>query len=161
MAKVKNKRPDWDEYFLNLADAASKRATCDRGKSGCVIVKGKRIISTGYVGSPPGMAHCDDVGHKFKCVTHEDGSQSQHCVRTIHAEQNAITQAARFGVSLDGATVYCRMTPCPVCTMLMIDCGIKRVLAERRHQTADDSEAMFKEAGIPLEYKYDEVQKYD
>ena len=79
----------------------------------------------------------------------------------IHAEQNAITQAARFGVSLDGATVYCRMTPCPVCTMLMIDCGIKRVFAERRYQTAGDSEAMFKEAGIPLEYKYDEVQKYD
>jgi dCMP deaminase len=154
-------RPSWDEYFLELADAVSKRATCDRGRSGCVIVRDKRILVTGYVGSPAGLPHCDEVGHLLKTMVNEDGSKSEHCVRTVHAEQNAICQAAKLGVSIDGATVYCRMTPCRTCAMLLINCGIKRVYCERKYHAGAESEAMFKTAGVELKYKYDELQKYE
>ena len=153
-------RPTWDDYFLNLADTVSERATCDRGRSGCVIVKDKQILVTGYVGSPKGLPHCDDVGHLFRKVIHEDGSVTQHCVRTVHAEQNAICQAARRGIALDGSTLYCRMTPCSTCAMLIINCGIQRVVCERRYHDGAESEAMFKQVGIELVYKYDEVQQY-
>jgi dCMP deaminase len=154
-------RPSWDDYFLEIANIVATRATCDRGRSGCVIVKDKRILVTGYVGSPAGLAHCDDVGHQMKKTIHEDGSVTQHCVRTVHAEQNAITQAARTGVSIDGATLYCRMTPCRVCAMLIINCGIRRVVCERKYHAGSESEAMFQEAGIELVYKHDEVQDYE
>lgn len=154
-------RPTWDDYFLDVAHIVAKRATCDRGRSGCVIVKDRRILVTGYVGSPSGLPHCDDVGHQMKKMIHEDGSVTQHCVRTVHAEQNAITQAAKFGISIDGATLYCRMTPCRVCAMLIINSGISRVVCERKYHAGAESEAMFKEAGIVLEYKHDEVQQYE
>jgi dCMP deaminase len=101
-----NNRPSWDDYFLGIADSVSKRATCDRGKSGCVIVKDKQILVTGFVGSPAGFAHCDDIGHQIKRLTHEDGKVTEHCMRTIHAEQNAICQAAKQGISIEGATIY-------------------------------------------------------
>lgn len=155
------KRPSWDEYFLKLADTVASRATCDRGRSGCVIVKDKQILVTGYVGSPRGLAHCDDVGHLMKKVIHEDGSITQHCMRTVHAEQNAITQAARRGIALDGSTLYCRMTPCRTCAMLIINCGIERVVCERKYHAGAESEAMFTEAGVKLEFIHDEVQLYE
>ncbi len=154
-------RPSWDDYFLNLADTVSERATCNRGRSGCVIVKDKQILVTGYVGSPKGLPHCDDVGHLFRKVIHEDGSVTQHCVRTVHAEQNAICQAARRGIALDGSTLYCRMTPCRTCAMLIINCGIVRVVCERRYHDGAETEEMFKQVGIELVYKYDEVQQYE
>lgn len=153
-------RPSWDKYFMEVADAISKRATCDRGRSGCVIAKDKQILATGYVGSPVGFPHCDDVGHQMKKVIHEDASISEHCVRTVHAEQNAICQAAKRGVSINGATIYCRMTPCRTCAMLLINSGIKRVYAERKYHAGAESEAMFKKAKIKLEFKYKEIQKY-
>lgn len=155
------KRPSWDDYFMEVMEAISKRATCDRGRSGCVIVRNKQILVTGYVGSPTGLPHCDEEGHQFKKMLNEDGSVSQHCVRTVHAEQNAICQAAKLGVSIDGATVYCRMTPCRTCAMLLINCGIKRVVCERKYHAGGESEEMFKEVGIEIEYKYNEVQQYD
>ncbi|MCK9451344.1 MAG: cytidine/deoxycytidylate deaminase family protein [Bacteroidales bacterium] len=154
-------RPSWDEYFLKLADSVASRATCDRGRSGCVIVKDRQILVTGYVGSPRGLAHCDDVGHLMKKTVHENGSVTQHCVRTVHAEQNAITQAARRGIALDKSTLYCRMTPCRTCAMLIINCGIERVVCERKYHAGAESEAMFKEAGVLLEFIHDEVQQYD
>ena len=86
-------RPTWDEYFMEVCRAIAKRATCDRGRSGCVIARDNQLLVTGYVGAPRGLPHCDDVGHQFKKVQHEDGSVSQHCVRTVHAEQNAICKA--------------------------------------------------------------------
>lgn len=153
-------RPTWDEYFMEVCDAIAKRATCDRGRSGCVIARDNQLLVTGYVGSPPGLPHCDDVGHQFKKTIHEDGKVTQHCVRTIHAEQNAICQAAKRGISLDGATLYCRMTPCRVCCMLIISCGIKRVVCERRYHAGTESEEMFRQAGISLEYRVDEVLEY-
>lgn len=160
MTDTKYVRPSWDEYFMEVADAISKRATCDRGRSGCVIAKDKQILATGYVGSPAGLDHCDDVGHQIKKTVHEDGTETQHCVRTVHAEQNAICQAAKRGVSIDGATVYCRMTPCRTCAMLLINCGIKRVVCERKYHAGAESEEMFKKVGIEIEYKFEEVQQY-
>ena len=153
-------RPTWDEYFLEVMNAVAKRATCDRGRSGCVIAKDKQILATGYVGSPIGFPHCDDVGHLMRKTIGEDGKITQHCVRTVHAEQNAICQAARRGVSIDGATVYVRMTPCRTCAMLLINCGIKRVYAEKRYHAGKESEEMFKQAGIKLEYKDKSVLRY-
>ncbi len=146
---------------MEVADAISKRATCDRGRSGCVIARDRQILVTGYVGSPQGLPHCDDVGHEMKKVMHDDGTVSQHCVRTVHAEQNAICQAAKRGVAIDGGTLYCRMTPCRTCAMLIINCGIVRVVCERKYHAGADSERMFREAGIRLEYTVDEVQRYE
>jgi len=156
----KYKRPSWDEYFLEVMNAVAKRATCDRGRSGCVIAKDKQILVTGYVGSPVGFPHCDDVGHQMRKTINEDGIITQHCVRTVHAEQNAICQAAKRGVPIDGATVYVRMTPCRTCAMLLINCGIKRVYAEKRYHAGKESEEMFKKAGIKLEYKNKSILRY-
>lgn len=154
-------RPSWDEYFMDLANTVARRATCDRGRSGCVIVRNKQILVTGYVGSPMGLPHCDEVGHLLKKVTHVDGSESTHCMRTVHAEQNAICQAARLGISLEGGTCYCRMTPCRTCAMLIINCGIERVVCEKKYHAGAESEEMFKIAGVKIEYFHDEVLKYD
>ncbi len=154
------KRPSWDEYFISMVDEAAKRATCDRGKSGAIIVKEKRILCTGYVGSPPGFPHCDEVGHLLKKVIDEDGTVRQHCVRTIHAEQNAISQAARYGIPLDGSTLYCTMEPCRVCAMLIISVGIKKVIVKRRYHAGQDTRELFKEAGIDLVVMENEVQEY-
>ncbi len=153
-------RPTWDEYFMELADAASKRATCDRGRSGCVIVKDRQVLVTGYVGSPRGLAHCDEVGHLFKQTINEDGTISTHCVRTVHAEQNAICQAARRGIALEGATLYCRMTPCRTCAMMIINCGIKRVVCQMKYHAGKESEEMFAQAGIQLDFFSDQVLQY-
>ncbi len=154
------RRPAWDEYFMELTRTVAKRATCDRGRSGCVIVRDKRMLTTGYVGSPPGMAHCDEVGHHMKKMVHEDGSESWHCVRTLHAEQNAILQASKLGVSLEGATLYCKMTPCRVCAMLIMGTGIKRVVCERLYHAGKESEEMFAKAGIEFLSLENVVQKY-
>ena len=153
-------RPSWDEYFLKIMDVVALRATCDRGRSGCVIVRDNQILVTGYVGSPRGLFHCDDVGHLLKNVLKDDGSVSQHCVRTVHAEQNAITQAARLGISIKDSTLYCRMEPCSVCAMLIINCGIKRVVCEKRYHAAQETREMFKQAGIELVVLIDEEMKY-
>lgn len=154
-------RPSWDDYFMEVADAIAKRATCSRGRSGCVIARERQILVTGYVGSPPGFPHCDDAGHEMKKVIHEDGSVTEHCVRTIHAEQNAICQAAKLGIPLAGATLYCRMTPCKPCAMLMIAAGIVRVVCQRKYHAGRDSEALFARAGIEVVFQHDEVQPYD
>jgi dCMP deaminase len=153
-------RPSWDEYFMEVVRAISKRATCDRGRSGCVIAKNHQILVTGYVGSPLGFPHCDEVGHQMKKMIHEDGSITQHCVRTVHAEQNAICQAAKQGISIDGATLYCKMTPCRVCAMLIINCGVKRVYCEKRYHAGVESEEMFKQAGVELVYQTEETESY-
>ena len=161
MNKTEHTRPTWDEYFMEVCETISKRATCDRGRSGCVIAKEKQLLVTGYVGSPRGLDHCDEVGHMMKKVMHEDGTISQHCVRTVHAEQNAICQAARLGISLDGSTLYCRMTPCRTCAMMIINCGIVRVVCEKKYHIGKESEEMFQKAGVKLEYFSEDIQKYD
>ncbi len=153
-------RLSWDNYFLELMSTVASRATCDRGRSGCVIVRDRRIISTGYVGSPPGLDHCDEVGHLMKEVIDEDGTVRKHCVRTIHAEQNAICQAARHGIPLEGATLYCKMEPCRVCAMLIISCGITHVVAQKKYHAAQETRDMFAQAGIELVVIEDETESY-
>lgn len=154
------KRPSWDEYFLEMAEFVGKRGTCDRGRNGCVIVKDKHVLSTGYVGAPTGFPHCDEVGHLLREVIEEDGTKSVHCVRTLHAEQNAIIQAAKFGVSIDGATLYTKMVPCRTCTMMIINAGIKRVVARRHYHADRESIEMMKFAGIQLDIMEDSVEEY-
>ncbi len=161
MNEKKYKRPTWDEYFMEIADTVAKRATCDRGRSGCVIARDKQLLVSGYVGSPIGLPHCDEVGHQMKKMIHEDDTITQHCVRTVHAEQNAICQAAKLGISLQKSTLYCRMTPCRTCAMLIINCGIVRVVCEKKYHAGAESEEMFRVAGIKLEYVNDEIMKYD
>lgn len=154
-------RPDWDDYFIDMMDTVAMRATCDRGRSGCIIVKDKRIISTGYVGSPSGIPHCDDVGHLMKQVIDDDGTTRQHCMRTIHAEQNAICQAAKHGISLEGSTLYCKMEPCRVCAMLIISCGIKKVVAKSMYHAAQETRDMFTQAGVNMVVLENTVENYD
>lgn len=160
MSTEKTERPSWDEYLMEVCRSIAKRATCDRGKSGCVIARDNQILATGYVGSPTGLPHCDEIGHQMKKMVHEDGHETNHCVRTVHAEQNALCQAARGGIAINGATVYCKMTPCRTCAMLIINCGIVRVVCEKKYHAGGESEEMFKAANIKLEYVDESVEQY-
>ena len=155
------KRPSWDEYFMEIARAVAKRATCDRGRSGCVIARDKQILVTGYVGAPKGLPHCDEIGHQMKTLTHEDGHTSQHCVRTTHAEQNAIVQAAKLGVIIDNGILYCKMTPCSTCAKMIINAGIKRVVCEKRYHAGSETEEMFRVVGIELDYFDETIEQYE
>jgi len=156
MAKI-HKRPSWDEYFLGIMDTVATRATCDRGRSGCVIVRENRIIATGYVGAPPGLPHCDEVGHEMIERINADGTKSQHCVRTAHAEENTIVHAARFGVALKGATLYCNMTPCYTCAKMIITAGIERVVSRNDYHAGGPSKDMFKKTGVKYELRNKEL----
>ncbi len=156
----KDTRPSWDEYFLNMAALVGSRGTCDRGHAGTVIVKDKRLLATGYAGSPVGLPHCDDVGHELHTVIHKDGSQSQHCIRTTHSETNAIANAARFGVAVEGATMYCTMVSCYACAKIVINAGIKRFVASRDYHVSSETKKIFKAAGVKLELLTKEVVKY-
>ncbi len=113
------KRASWDEYFMNIAREVASRATCDRKHVGAVIVRDKIILATGYNGSIRGLPHCDEVGHLM-----EDG----HCVRTVHAEANAIVQAAKSGVRIEGAGIYVTASPCWSCFRLIANSGIGRIV---------------------------------
>ena len=122
MAKIKSrdaqKRIGWDEYFMNIARVASSRSTCERKFVGAVIVRDKTILSTGYNGSIRKLAHCSEAGHMM---------ENNHCVATIHAEANAIIQAAKNGVCIDGGTIYTTASPCWPCFKLIANAGIKRI----------------------------------
>tara|TARA_Y100000034_G_scaffold134217_1_gene201992 strand:- start:45 stop:1127 length:1083 start_codon:yes stop_codon:yes gene_type:complete len=156
----KHVRPTWDEYFMSIADITGSRGTCDRGRAGCVIVRDKHILVGGYAGSPKGLPHCDEVGHLMKTVTHEDGSESRHCLRTAHAEQNAICQAAKLGIAIEGSTIYTRMTPCATCAKMIINVGIKRVVCEKIYHAGSESVRLFEDAGIKLEILDDQLEEY-
>ena len=146
---------------MNIVTQVATRATCDRGRSGCVVAKDRQILTTGYVGSPVGLAHCDEVGHQFHSVTHEDGHTSEHCIRTTHAEQNAICQAAKLGEPLEGSTLYCKMTPCYVCAKMIINVGIKRVVCEKDYHASALSKQIFQKAGVRLDILDNIVEQYE
>jgi dCMP deaminase len=112
------KRIDWDTYFMRIAREVSGRSTCDRKHVGAVIVRDRNILCTGYNGSIAGMPHCDDVGHMM---------ENDHCVATIHAEANAILQAAKNGVMIGGAAIYVNTSPCWNCFKLIANAGIRRI----------------------------------
>ena len=154
------KRPNWDEYFMEIARVVGSRGTCDRGRAGAVIVKDKRIIATGYVGSPKGLPHCDEVGHLMSDVINTDGKISRHCIRTAHAEQNAIVQAALHGISTNGATIYIKFEPCLTCAKMIINAGIKRVVCEKKYHAAAQSREYLKQAAVELFVVKDEIEKY-
>ena len=157
---AKHMRPSWDDYFMKISDVVGERGTCDRGHASCIIVKDKRILVTGYAGAPVGVAHCDDVGHEMHTVIHENGEKSKHCIRTAHAEQNAIANAARNGIAVFGGTIYCNMTPCYTCAKILINSGIIRVVAARDYHASKRSKEVFKEAGVKLEILNSEIEKY-
>jgi len=119
MTEEKYLRPSWDEYFLKLAMLASERATCPRMHCGCVLVKEKNVVATGYNGSIPGDEHCEDVG----CLVIDN-----HCARTNHAEMNALAQAAKLGHSVDGSIAYITNMSCTTCAKALIAAGIKRIV---------------------------------
>ena len=134
-------RPDWDSYFMKIAYAVSERSTCDRAFVGSVLVLEKRILTTGFNGSPAGQPHCDEIGHLMV-----DG----HCVRTLHAEQNAIIQAALHGVSVRGGTIYITHQPCLTCAKMIINAGLVRVVYGGSYPD-DNSVAFLAEAGVALQ----------
>lgn len=140
----KKNRPDWDEYFMSIALQASKRATCDRKHVGAVIVKDKTILSAGYNGSIRGFPHCDDIGHMI-----EEG----HCVATVHAEANALVQAAKNGVKIEGATLYTTASPCWWCFKMIANVGIKRIVYGELYRDERIKEFSAK-AGIELTPHY-------
>jgi dCMP deaminase len=138
---VHEKRPPWDEYFMGITFEVAKRSTCDRARVGAIIVRDKRILTTGYNGSPRGLAHCDEVGHLMV---------NGHCARTLHAEQNAIIQAALHGVSTAGSTMYVTHQPCLNCAKMIINAGIRRVVYAGVYPD-EESQAFLAQAGIALQ----------
>lgn len=134
-------RPSWDEYFLKIAADVAERSTCDRAHVGAVLVRDKRILTTGFNGSPAGQAHCDEVGHLLV---------EGHCVRTIHAETNAIIQAALHGVSTKGATCYVTHFPCIICTKTLLNAGIVRVVYRDDYRIDPNAVDFFEQAQVDL-----------
>jgi len=147
-----NKAPEripWDHYFMKIAQLVAERSTCIRRKVGAVIVRDKHILTTGYNGAPKGLPHCTDVG----CLREELGIPSGERVeicRGIHAEQNALVQAARFGISLEGGTLYSSTQPCVTCAKLLINAGIVKILYLEGYADKLGKE-MLSEAGVELE----------
>ena len=141
-------RPSNDEYFMEMAQLVSSRSTCLRRKVGAVIVKEKRVLSTGYNGSPKGTKHCEELGCIRVKLNVPSGTRHELC-RGVHAEQNAVTQAAYFGVSVDGATIYTTTYPCSMCAKILINAGIKEIIYSEGY--ADDlSKDLLEEAGIKI-----------
>jgi dCMP deaminase len=134
-------RPEWDSYFMKIAYAVSERSTCDRALVGCVLVLDKRILTTGFNGSPAGQPHCDEEGHLMV-----DG----HCVRTIHAETNAIIQAALHGVSTRGCTCYVTHFPCINCAKALINAGIIRLVYSHAYRVDPIAQDFLQTAGIEI-----------
>ena len=122
-----NKRPDWDTYFMQIAHIVAQRSTCLRRKVGAVIVKDKRILTTGYNGAPSGITHCEVTGCLREKLNVPSGQRHELC-RGLHAEQNALLQAALHGISLKGATLYCTNQPCIICAKMLINAGIKEIV---------------------------------
>jgi len=144
----KNRRPTWDVYFMDIADLVSKRSTCLRRSVGAVLVKDRRVLATGYNGAPSGLHHCLDVGCLREQLGVPSGERHELC-RGLHAEQNAIIQAALHGVSVNGSTLYCTNHPCIICAKMIINAGIITVVAKAdyRDKLAED---ILEEAGVEV-----------
>jgi dCMP deaminase len=149
-------RPSWDEYFMQIVDLVKTRSTCLRRQVGALIVKDKRILASGYNGAPAGVSHCDEVGCLREQLKIPSGERHELC-RAIHAEQNAMVQAAYSGTSVRGATMYVSLQPCSLCAKLMINAGITK-LVYRGSYPDELAMSMLNEAGIEL-VNFDEVGK--
>ncbi len=142
-------RPSWDAYFMEMAEVIKNRSTCLRRQVGAIIVKDKRILASGYNGAPSGMKHCEETGCLRQQMNIPSGERHELC-RGIHAEQNAIIQAALHGVKIQGATLYVTINPCILCSKLIINAGIEKVVF-RGSYPDEFSLNMLEEAGIELE----------
>lgn len=142
-------RPSWDEYFMEMAEVAEKRSTCTRRRVGAVIVKDNRIMATGYNGVPTGIMHCGERGCLREQLNVPSGQRHELC-RGLHAEQNAIIQAAHLGQSIAGGTLYCTTQPCVICAKMIINAGIKRIVIKQGYPD-DLSLEMLNEAGLKIE----------
>lgn len=141
-------RPSWDEYFMEIAEIVKKRSTCMRRQVGAVIVKDKQILSTGYNGAPKNLEHCEEIGCKRKELNIPSGERHELC-RALHAEQNAIIQAAYNGVSISASTLYATTRPCILCAKMCINAGIVRIVYSGDYPD-DMSVQILKEANIEL-----------
>jgi dCMP deaminase len=141
-------RPDWDEYFMKITEDVATRSTCIRRSVGAVIVMDKRILSTGYNGAPTGVAHCTDETCLRTRYNVPSGERHELC-RGLHAEQNAIIQAALHGVSIRGATIYVTHQPCSICTKMLINSGIKKIICRSAYNDPF-AEDLIAESGISL-----------
>ncbi|MBN1364281.1 MAG: cytidine/deoxycytidylate deaminase family protein [Syntrophaceae bacterium] len=142
------KRPDWDEYFLDIVELVSKRSTCCRRSVGAALVRDSRILATGYNGAPSKLQHCLDVGCLREQLKVPSGERHELC-RGLHAEQNAIIQAALHGVSTKGSTLYCTNHPCVICAKMIINAGVARIVIREGYQDKLAAE-MLKEAAISV-----------
>lgn len=141
-------RPSWDEYFMKMAELAATRSTCLRRKVGAVIVREKRVLATGYNGAPSGLAHCEEVGCLREKLGIPSGERHEIC-RGAHAEQNAIIQAATLGVSLKGSTLYSTNQPCIICAKMIINAGLKKIIAKGGYPDKLAAE-LLREAGVEV-----------
>jgi dCMP deaminase len=141
-------RPSWDQYFMDITRLVANRTTCLRRQVGAILVKERNILATGYNGVPSGISHCDVAGCLREKLKVPSGERHELC-RGLHAEQNAIIQAARHGVNIDGSTLYCTTMPCIICTKMLINAGITRVVYGEGY--ADDlAREMISETGIKV-----------
>jgi dCMP deaminase len=145
-------RPSWEEYFTDITHLVAKRSTCLRRHVGAVLVKDKKILATGYNGSPSGLEHCLDIGCLREKLSIPSGERHELC-RGLHAEQNAIIQAAYHGVQIRGATLYCTNHPCIICSKMIINAGIQRIIYEEGYADAL-AKQMLKESKVKVE-KFD------
>jgi len=147
-------RPSFDDYFMEMAHVIAKRSTCLRRKVGALLVKDRHILSTGYNGAPKGLKHCSETGCLREQLGVPPGERHEIC-RGLHAEQNAIIQAAVFGVSIRGSTLYCTNAPCSVCAKMLINAGVKEIIFEDDYPD-ELAMQMLKDAKIKIKkYKYD------
>ena len=142
------KRPEWDEYFMEIAVLVSRRSTCRRRSVGAVLVKDKRILATGYNGAPSGCAHCSDGDCLREKLKIPSGERHELC-RGLHGEQNAIVQAAFHGVSIKGGSIYVTCHPCSVCAKMLINAGITEVVIKDGYPDSM-AQDFFKEAGVKV-----------
>ncbi len=142
-----DQRPDWDTYFMSIANVVAERANCSRRKVAAVVVADHRIISTGYNGTPRGVRNCFDGGCPRCSGQAKSGSALEECV-CVHAEQNAICQAAYYGIRLAGATIYVTLTPCLTCAKMIINAGIREVVYAGAYAFDEQTRALFDEAGV-------------
>ena len=144
-----HKRPGWDEYFMQVAQVVATRSTCLRRNIGAVIVRDKRILATGYNGAPTGLKHCAEVGCLKDRLNVPSGERQELC-RALHAEQNAIVQADRYGAVIEGASIYSPTEPCSMCAKMIINAGIRRVVYRDPYPDAL-SRDLLSEAGVAVE----------
>ncbi|MEO0281888.1 MAG: dCMP deaminase family protein [candidate division WOR-3 bacterium] len=144
-----DKRPSWDEYFMEITKLVASRATCLRRKVGAIIVKDRHILSTGYNGPPKGVKHCDELGGCLREKLNVPSGERMELSRAVHAEQNAIIQAAKLGINIEGADMYVTNQPCFICAKMIINAGIRRVIINEGYPDKY-AEEILKEANVEL-----------